>query len=151
MNRSAPVLTVRSGRSQGSFAAGRDVVVGTGLKADLRVAHPLVAHEHVVLRFEQGRWIALDNHSPNGMYVSGERVPTVDIEDGLTINIGKPEGPRITFEVRQNRGMGGPPATEDSPAPAPTRPPRTLGKSTPRHRPATPRSAPPSGQPPESA
>ena len=99
-----PVLTVRSDRSQGSFAPGRDVVVGSDLRADLRVAHPLVARAHVLLRFDQGRWIAVDNNSLNGVFVDGQRVPMVDIQDGQTINIGKPDGPRITFEVGHHIG-----------------------------------------------
>ena len=66
-----PVLTVRSNRSQGSFAPGGDVVVGSDLRADLRVAHPLVARAHVLLRFDQGRWVAVDNNSLNGVFVNG--------------------------------------------------------------------------------
>ncbi|HEX5256310.1 MAG TPA: ATP-binding cassette domain-containing protein [Mycobacterium sp.] len=125
-----PVLTARSDRSQGSFAAGRDVVVGSDLRADLRVAHPLIARAHVLLRFDQGRWLALDNNSLNGVYLDGQRVPVVDIHDGQTINIGKPDGPRITFEVGQHRGDVGllPPTTKSIPiitaapsAPAPLR------------------------------
>ncbi|OMC22531.1 ATP-binding cassette domain-containing protein [Mycobacterium sp. SP-6446] len=108
MNRPAqPVLTVRSNRSQGSFAPGGDVVVGSDLRADLRVAHPLVARAHVLLRFDQGRWVAVDNNSLNGVFVNGQRVPTVDIQDGQSINIGKPDGPRITFEVGHHRGSVG--------------------------------------------
>src|SRR5689334_13098066 len=110
-----PVLTARSDRSEGSFAAGRDVVVGSDLRADLRVAHPLIARAHVLLRFDQGRWLAVDNNSLNGVYLDGQRVPVVDIHDGQTINIGKPDGPRITFEV----GMGNvgllPPTTKSIP------------------------------------
>ncbi|OBK99157.1 ATP-binding cassette domain-containing protein [Mycobacterium sp. 1165178.9] len=110
-----PVLTARSDRSEGSFAAGRDVVVGSDLRADLRVAHPLIARAHVLLRFDQGRWQAVDNNSLNGIYLDGQRVPLVDIHDGQTINIGKPDGPRITFEV----GMGNvgllPPTTKSIP------------------------------------
>ncbi|WP_033721450.1 FHA domain-containing protein, partial [Mycobacterium avium] len=80
MTRSAqPVLTARSDRSEGSFAAGRDVVVGSDLRADLRVAHPLIARAHVLLRFEQGRWRAVDNNTLNGVYVDGRRVPAGDI------------------------------------------------------------------------
>ena len=41
-NPAQPVLTVRSNRSEASFAPGRDVVVGSDLHADVRVAHPLV-------------------------------------------------------------------------------------------------------------
>src|SRR5262249_16117116 len=104
---SAPVLTVRSGQSQGSFAAGSDVVVGSDLRADLRVAHPLVARAHVLLRYDQGRWTAVDNNSRNGIYVDGQGGPMGDIQDGQTINIGKPDGPRITFEVGHHRGIVG--------------------------------------------
>ena len=112
-----PVLTARSERSEGSFAAGRDVVVGSDLRADLRMAHPLIARAHVLLRFDQGRWLAVDNHSLNGIYLDGQRVPVVDIHDGQTINIGKPDGPRITFEVGQHTGNVGllPPTTKSIP------------------------------------
>ena len=118
MNRPAqPVLTVRSGRSQGSFAAGRDVVVGSDVRADLRVAHPLVARAHLLLRFEQGRWIAVDNNSLNGVFVDGQRVSAVDVSDGRSVSIGKPDGPLVTFEVGHHTGTVGllPPTTESIP------------------------------------
>ncbi|HKI40390.1 MAG TPA: FHA domain-containing protein, partial [Mycobacterium sp.] len=114
MNRPAqPVLTVRSGRSHGSFAAGRDVVIGSDVRADLRLAHPLVARAHLLLRFDQGRWIAVDNNSLNGVFVNGQRVAMVDISDGQSVNIGKPDGPLITFEVGHHTGTVGllPPTT----------------------------------------
>jgi ABC-type multidrug transport system ATPase subunit len=94
-----PVLTVQSDWSQRSFAAGHDVVVGSDLHADLRLTHPLIARAHLLLRFDHGRWIAIDNGSLNGIFVNGRRVPVVDIRNGQTINIGKPDGPRLTFEV----------------------------------------------------
>ncbi|OBJ60513.1 FHA domain-containing protein, partial [Mycobacterium sp. 1423905.2] len=78
-----PLLTVRAGQSQRSFAAGPDVTVGSDLRADLRVAHPLVARAHLLLRFEQGRWIAIDNHSNNGVFLDGRRVPMIEILDGM--------------------------------------------------------------------
>jgi pSer/pThr/pTyr-binding forkhead associated (FHA) protein len=118
MNRPVqPVLTVRSNRSQGSFAPGSDVVVGSDLRADLRVAHPLIARAHLLLRFAQGRWVAVDNNSLNGVFVNGRRVPMVDIHDGQSINIGKPDGPRIIFEVGRHQGNVGslPPMTESIP------------------------------------
>ncbi|EUA14169.1 FHA domain protein [Mycobacterium kansasii 732] len=100
------MLTVRSDRSQRSFAPGADAIVGSDLRADLRVAHPLVAQAHVVVRFEQGNWIAIDN-SRTGMFVDGRRVPLVDIRDGLVVNLGRPDGPRISFEVGHHRGIIG--------------------------------------------
>ncbi|MGB8386551.1 ATP-binding cassette domain-containing protein [Mycobacterium sp.] len=145
MNRPAqPVLTVRSGRSQGNFAAGREVVVGSDVRADLRVAHPLIARAHLLLRFDQGKWIAVDNNSLNGVFVNGRRVPTVDIQDGLAINIGKPDGPQITFEVGHHHGdVGLSPPTESIPIIAPP-----SGSQPVRVPPVPPRQPPPAAQPP---
>ncbi len=163
MNRPAqPVLTVRSDRSEGRFAAGRDVVVGSDLRADLRVAHPLIARAHLLLRFDHGRWIAVDNNSLNGVFVDGQRVPMVDIHDGQTINIGKPDGPRVTFEVGHHTGSVGmlPPTTESipiivppsgsqpvrlEPTPPPG-PPGTSRSPVSRPQPAPPRQPPPPAQ-----
>ncbi|MCV7088713.1 ATP-binding cassette domain-containing protein [Mycobacterium interjectum] len=124
-----PVLTVRSQRWEGSFAPGRDVVVGSDVRADLRVAHPLVARAHLLLRFDNGRWVAVDNHSLNGVFHNGQRVPAVDIQDGQSVNIGKPDGPLITFRVGQHQGtVGLLPPTETVPTivapsgPLPARP-----------------------------
>ena len=112
------------------------MVVGSDLRADLRVAHPLIARAHLLLRFDQGRWIAVDNNSLNGVFVNGQRVPMVDIQDGQAINIGKPDGPRITFEVGHHRGtVGLLPPTETVPTIAPP-------SGSPAGAPATPAPAP---------
>ncbi|WP_396894526.1 ATP-binding cassette domain-containing protein [Mycolicibacterium sp.] len=110
---SRPALTVRFNGAPRSFAAGHDVVIGRDLRADIRIAHPLVSRAHVVLRFDHtatgGRWIAVDNGSLNGMYVHGRRVPEVDIADGTTINLGSPEGPPVSFDVGRHQGSAGRP------------------------------------------
>ena len=112
MSRPAPpALTVRNDGSARTFAAGNDVVIGRDLRADVRIAHPLISRAHLVLRFDQGRWIAIDNGSLNGMFVNGRRVPTVDIHDGQHINIGNPDGPELTFEVGRQQAAGRPPTT----------------------------------------
>ena len=115
-----PPLTVRYGGPPRTFAAGHDVVIGRDLRADVRIAHPLVSRAHVLLRFVPsaaggGRWTAVDNGSLNGMYVHGRRVPEVDITDGITLNVGNPDGPPVTFEVGRYDGPAGPspqPSTE---------------------------------------
>ncbi|MBY0440552.1 MAG: ATP-binding cassette domain-containing protein [Mycobacteriaceae bacterium] len=147
MSRSAPpALTVRYDGSESTFAPGHDVVVGRDLRADMRIAHPLISRAHVLLRFEQGRWLAIDNGSLNGTFVNGHRVPVVDIHDGQSINIGSPDGPRLTFEVGHHLGLAGRPPQTPRPAdrlppPAPPRPPTGM----PAHG-APPRPQPP-GQP----
>ncbi|MET0452457.1 MAG: FHA domain-containing protein, partial [Mycobacterium sp.] len=103
----SPALTVRYDGSPRTFSPGNDVVVGRDLRADVRVAHPLISRAHLILRFDQGRWIAIDNSSLNGLYVNGHRVPMVEVSDGLGINIGNPDGPRLTFEVGRHQGSAG--------------------------------------------
>ncbi|OMC47034.1 ABC transporter ATP-binding protein [Mycobacterium sp. IS-2888] len=99
-----------------TFAAGNDVVIGRDLRADVRVAHPLISRTHLLVRFDQGRWVAIDNGSLNGLYVNSRRVPTVDILDGLRVNIGNPDGPALAFEVGRHVGSAGrPPLTTSIP------------------------------------
>ncbi|MUL81185.1 MULTISPECIES: FHA domain-containing protein [unclassified Mycolicibacterium] len=100
-------LTVRYDGSTRTFAPGNDVVIGRDLRADVRIAHPLISRAHVVLRFDQGRWIAIDNGSLNGMYANGRRLPSIDIHDGQVVNIGNPDGPQLTFEVGRHQGSVG--------------------------------------------
>ncbi|HTY28059.1 MAG TPA: ATP-binding cassette domain-containing protein, partial [Mycobacterium sp.] len=108
----APALTVRYDGSERTFAAGHDVVVGRDLRADVRIAHPLISRAHLVLRFDHGRWMAIDNGSLNGMFVSGRRIPSADITDGMTVNVGNPDGPAINFGVGRHKGSAGrPPQT----------------------------------------
>ena len=121
MSRPAPpALTVRYDGSARNFAAGNDVVIGRDLRADIRVAHPLISRAHLVLRFDQGRWIAIDNGSLNGMFVNGRRVPTVDIQDGQRVNIGNPDGPELTFDVGRHEGSVGRPPTTSIPVASPS-------------------------------
>ena len=92
----------------------------------MRVAHPLVTRAHLLLRFDQGRWLAVDNDSQSGMFVDGRRVPVVDIRDGQSINIGKPDGPRLTFALGQHQGAVGqlPPTVNAVPIITPQADPR---------------------------
>ena len=100
-------LTIRYDGSTRTFAPGNDVVIGRDLRADVRVAHPLISRAHVVVRFDQGRWVAIDNGSLNGMYVNGQRVPSIDIRDGQVVHIGNPDGPQLTFDVGRHQGSVG--------------------------------------------
>jgi ABC transport system ATP-binding/permease protein len=108
---SPPALTVRIGTSRQTFAAGSEIVVGRDLRADVRVVHPMVSRAHMTLRFEGGRWAAVDNGSRNGIFVDQRRVPSVDLVDGQTIQLGSVEdGPVLTFEVGREAGsVGSPP------------------------------------------
>jgi ABC-type multidrug transport system ATPase subunit len=131
-----PVLTVRYDGSQRTFAAGHDVVVGRDLRADMRITHPLISRAHLLLRFDQGRWLAIDNGSLNGTFVNGRRAPVIDIHDGQAINIGNPDGPQLSFEVGRHEGnVGRPPQTTSMPIASPPLPPRPAYAPQPPSRP----------------
>ncbi|MEB4211513.1 FHA domain-containing protein [Mycobacterium sp. 94-17] len=111
-----PALTVRYEGAERTFAPGNDVVIGRDLRADVRVAHPLISRTHLIVRYDQGRWVAIDNGSLNGLYVHNRRVPVVDIQDGLRVNMGNPDGPALSFEVGRHQGSAGrPPLTTSIP------------------------------------
>ncbi len=110
-----PLLTIWHDGSERTFAPGHDVVVGRDLRADIRIADPRISRAHLILRFDQGKWVAIDNGSVNGTFVNGYRRPVVDIHDGQSINVGNAGGPRLTFEIGRRRGKGGQPPGSASP------------------------------------
>jgi ABC transport system ATP-binding/permease protein len=115
------------------------VVIGRDVDADIRIADPRISRAHLILRFEQGKWLAIDNGSVNGTFVNGYRRPVIDIQDGQSINIGNAGGPRLSFELgQQHRSAGRPPGAG---SPRDTEP-STISWSTPPA-PGQPRSHPP--------
>jgi len=103
-----PAITVCSGGRQRTFPPGDDVVIGRDVRADVRLPQPLVSRAHVVLRCLDGRWVAIDNESRNGIFVGDRRVYSVDIDNGETIHIGSPDGPQLTFELGGSSDDGPP-------------------------------------------
>jgi ABC transport system ATP-binding/permease protein len=110
----APFLTVESDASQRTFAPDRDIVVGRDPQADVHVASPLASRAHLLLRCLGGRWVATDNASLNGIFVDGRRMASVEISDGQCINIGDPDGPRLSFSFGRQTGSAQCPPTEAS-------------------------------------
>lgn len=71
----APPLTVTLGSAVYTFPAERDVTVGRSPDSDIHLDGPaleLVSRTHVLLRFDEGRWFAIDK-SRNGIFVDGTR------------------------------------------------------------------------------
>jgi ABC-type multidrug transport system ATPase subunit len=100
MSRPSPsTITVYAGGWHRTFGPGGDVVIGRDVHADVRLPQPVVSRAHVVLRYLDFHWVAIDNASTNGMFVERQRVSSVDIRNGQTIHIGDPDGPRVTFEL----------------------------------------------------
>ncbi|WP_082972720.1 FHA domain-containing protein [Mycobacterium sp. E2497] len=150
-----PILTIRHDGYQRSFAAGHEVVVGRDMQADMRIADPRISRAHLILRFDQGRWLAIDNGSLNGTYLNGYRMPVIDVHDGQSIHVGNPRGPRLTFAIGPQQGYAdrpgrirpspepGPPTLAWSALPEQTNSVRNPGRSGPH----APRPAPPNSPP----
>lgn len=129
----APSVTVRHDGASRTFVAGKDAVIGRDVNADLRIVDTLVSRAHVMVRFDGDRWVAVDNDSLNGMFVHGRRMPAVDIEDGLTINVGSLVGPLLTFEVGRQDAAAGLSSGKAGVAPPAGLQPTAMGPA-PRHR-----------------
>jgi len=136
------MLTIWHDGSQHTFTAGHDVVIGRDEDADIRIVDPRISRAHLILRFEHGKWLAIDNGSVNGTFVNGYRRPVIDIHDGQSINIGNAGGPQLSFEVGQQRGRPGRPPGAGSPR---ATEPSTVSWSTPPP-PAPPSRSHPPGQ-----
>jgi ABC-type multidrug transport system ATPase subunit len=134
-----PILTIWHNGSESTFVPGHDVIIGRDLRADVRIADPRISRAHLILRFEQGKWVAIDNGSVNGTFVNGYRRPVIDVHDGQSINIGNAGGPQLTFEIGARRGKGAPPPAGGPPPP----PQQTMSWSTPSRAAAPPVQPPP--------
>jgi ABC-type multidrug transport system ATPase subunit/pSer/pThr/pTyr-binding forkhead associated (FHA) protein len=132
----APPLTVWLGSAMYTFPVERDVIVGRDRECDIRFHDispedlTLISRVHAILRFDGTQWVVVDK-SQNGLYVSGARTNLVPIRDRLSVALGSPRGPQLTFRVAAPGAR--PPQTSeavaDSPtamfrAPAPPPPPR---------------------------
>ena len=136
-----PPLTVWLGSAMYTFPADRDVILGRDRGCDIwfHDLNPddltLISRVHAILRFDRTQWVVVDK-SQNGVYVAGSRANVVPIHDRLSITLGSPRGPQLTFRVAKAPTSPGPrnPRTLDR---MPDEPPGTSAKTT-AFRPVTP-------------
>ncbi len=144
---SVPPLTVWLGSAMYTFPVDRDVIVGRDRECDIcfHDVNPedltLISRVHAILRFDGGQWVVVDK-SQNGIFVAGSRSNLIPIRDRLSVALGGPHGPELTFRVATP--ASGSPTREASPAtqmfrPAAPTPPTGL---TPPSQPRPPASAP---------
>ena len=69
----------------------RNIIVGRGTDADLRINDPGVSRQHVEFRVRQGPVPQIEVHdlgSTNGMLVNGQRMARALADDGTEVRIG---------------------------------------------------------------
>ena len=78
----ASPLIVWFGPNRYTFPAGRDVIIGRGSRADIRLdgVGKSTAPTHVLLHHNGRQWIAVDR-GDDGLYVDGVLMSTVFIHD----------------------------------------------------------------------
>jgi ABC transport system ATP-binding/permease protein len=108
-----PPLTVWAGSAMYTFPVDRDVILGRDRGCDIwfHDINPddltLISRVHAILRFDGSQWVVVDK-SQNGVYVAGSRSTLVPIHDRLTITLGSPHGPPLTFRVAAPATTSGP-------------------------------------------
>ncbi|MDT9594334.1 FHA domain-containing protein [Nocardioides zeae] len=131
------------GRSQ-SFGPGTTVTIGRDQASTFALSHGDVSRRHAEIYFDAGAWWLADLGSTNGTLVDGQRVGTLPLAPGqsLQVMVGGNRGVAMQLEVGATAGSpaGGPP----SPA-APPPPPAYRG--APAGPPTSPPTGPPAGPP----
>jgi ABC transport system ATP-binding/permease protein len=108
-----PPLTVWAGSAMYTFPVDRDVILGRDRDCDIwfHDINPddltLISRVHAILRFDGSQWVVVDK-SQNGVYVAGSRTTLVPVHDRLTITLGSPHGPPLTFRVAAPASTSGP-------------------------------------------
>ena len=96
-----------------TFPVDRDVIVGRNRGCDIcfQDINPddltLISRVHAILRYDGSQWVVVDK-SQNGVYVAGSRATLVPIRDRLSITLGSPRGPELTFRVAASATSSGP-------------------------------------------
>ncbi|MCP4871195.1 MAG: FHA domain-containing protein [Proteobacteria bacterium] len=86
----AKVLVFRGRRKEATHDLNkREVILGRGDDADIRVDNPLVSRRHATLSFRDSEWRIADLDSPNGVYVNGEQVTDRVLQVGDRIELGQ--------------------------------------------------------------
>ncbi|MFL0177381.1 ATP-binding cassette domain-containing protein [Mycobacterium sp. SMC-13] len=149
----APPLVVRLGDAMFTFPPGKEVIVGRGEGADVRIdvdAKQAISRTHMVLRVEGDQWVAIDK-SRNGIYADDIRVQTIPVDDNIPIALGSATGPKLIFKTATQVVPAARLAAAPSPA-APSRrpvPPPARGPQPPHQPPTAAPPARPTGSVPQ--
>ena len=101
----APPLKVRAEVTPGEwreFQFRQPFKIGRLKDCDLSIDNSFVSRIHAEVVFESGRWSIRDLGSANGLFLLGERVPSVSIVGPTAVRLGI-EGPELKFEVEKVR------------------------------------------------
>ena len=82
-----PKLSVRTEDGR-TFRFSVSFYIGREYDCAVRIEDAHVSRKHVMVSFQDGRWLLRDQHSGNGMFVNGRREATATVDKTLTIRLG---------------------------------------------------------------
>src|SRR5262245_3461563 len=86
------VLRVRKGKQPGAiypvFTSRQPTTLGREGQVDVSLGDPRASRRHAQINYRRGRWLLEDLGSSNGTLVGGEKVTSVPLKDGDSIQIG---------------------------------------------------------------
>ncbi|MFI0899993.1 FHA domain-containing protein [Streptomyces sp. NPDC020983] len=95
-----PELVLELNGRTWALDASRSYSLGRDPQSDLVCDDPRVSWRHATIRRAERGWVIEDQGSTNGTFVHGQRIQTVDLGPGTTINLGNAtEGPRLSFSA----------------------------------------------------
>src|ERR1700722_2919634 len=100
---SVPAVKVTAEVSPGkwcNFRFDKRFKIGRLKECDFFIDNSFVSRAHAEVVFEDGHWSIRDLGSANGLFLRGERVPSVPIAGPTTVRLGI-EGPELKFEVEK--------------------------------------------------
>jgi pSer/pThr/pTyr-binding forkhead associated (FHA) protein len=71
------------------FALETDVVaIGRADSSDVIIDHGSISSKHCEMKRMSGGYILVDNNSTNGIYLDGEEMEVIDLQDGMDAEVG---------------------------------------------------------------
>jgi pSer/pThr/pTyr-binding forkhead associated (FHA) protein len=86
--RFALILTTEGGAEARVAVKGSQFSVGRGTENDLILSDPSVSRYHLLIRFEQGAYVAQNLESRNGTMVNGRPITTAPLTGGESLRVG---------------------------------------------------------------
>lgn len=151
---SVPPVWVRSEKGGGNVVEQtftEPFTIGRAASCEVRFDVKSVSRLHARVVFEKGRWCVHDAGSTNGLYVGGQKMQQVDVNEPITLRLG-PSGPILHLNVAYPRPEATPRRLEE-PRQEPVAPP-FFGPEIPAEAPFRPpplAKAPPTPTPPVEA
>jgi len=93
-------LSINYLENETSVEDGDTVLIGSDAASTIRIVRPGISRKHAVVSFDGNSWKVEDAGSRNGIFVDGQRIQTIIIDDPTTLYLGHPtDGEAISLAV----------------------------------------------------